>query len=104
MHAYISRRVVFPLQERLKGKPTYEVLAALDKSQWISEGELIALQFERLKQHLTFAYENVTYYRNLFDAHDLRPDRIQDQADLRRVPFLTRETLRDHFESLCSTN
>jgi phenylacetate-CoA ligase len=102
MHPLLARRVVFPLQERLKGKNTYEVLAALENSQWSSGHELEALQFNRLKQHIDLAYRDVPYYRQALDELGLMPDRIKDWADFRRFPFLTREIVRDQFDRLVS--
>src|SRR5215470_16853886 len=100
MHPFLAGRALFPLQERLKGKSTYTFLNQLEKSQWLSADRLEELQFGRLKTHLEFAYQHVPYYRRLFDERDVRPDQIKDFADFRRVPFLTREALRDQFDDL----
>ena len=100
MYPFFARRVVFPLQERIKGKSTHVVLNELERSQWLSANRVQELQFDRLKSHLEFAYQHVPYYRRLFDDQDIRPDRIKDFTDFRRIPFLTRESLRDNFEDL----
>jgi phenylacetate-CoA ligase len=100
MYPLIARQVVFPLQERIKGKVTYAVLRKLEKSQWFPASRIQELQFERLKNHLEFAYQHVPYYRRLFDEQGTQPDRIKDFTDFRRIPFLTRESLREQFESL----
>ena len=94
------RRIVFPLQERLKGKNTHVVLKELESSQWLSKNQIQELQFGRLKTHLEFAYQYVPYYRSLFDQYGTPPERIKDFSDFRRIPFLTREALRDEFERL----
>ena len=103
MHPFFARRVVFPLQERIKGKGTHAVLKELERSQWLSTNRVQELQFDRLKSHLEFAYQHVPYYRRLLDDHETQPDRIRDFTDFRRIPFLTRESLRNHFESLQAT-
>lgn len=100
MHPFIAGRVLFPIQERLKGKSTYAFLNELERSQWFPAGRIEELQFGRLKQHLEFAYQHVPYYRRLFDENETQPHRIKDLTDFHRVPFLTRELLRDQFESL----
>jgi phenylacetate-CoA ligase len=103
MYPFLSKHVVFPLQERLKRKNTHGVLKDLESSQWLSGSEIQELQFRRLQNYLKFAYNHTTYYRALFDNYGCRPDRIHDFADLQRVPYLTRELLRDQFENLRST-
>jgi len=87
-------RVLFPLHERLKGKPTYAYLRDLERTQWLSPGALRELQFRRLKEHLDFAYREVPYYQRVFAEHDLHPSRIASFEDFSRVPCLTREEIR----------
>ena len=100
MHPYIARHIVFPFQERLKGKKTYKILKELENSQWLSAKRVQELQFSRLKDHLAFAYQHVPYYRRVFDQHGLHPAQINDFSDFRRIPPLTRELLRKHFDDL----
>jgi phenylacetate-CoA ligase len=102
MYPFLARRVVFPLQERLKGKSTLSLLKELERSQWLPAGRMQELQFDRLKQQLEFAYHHVPYYRRLFDEHGTPPHRINDFTDFHRIPFLTRETLRAQFDTLRS--
>ena len=103
LHRNFARNVVFPLQELIKGKKTYAILRELEQSQWLPAKRVQELQFDRLKSHLEFAYRHVPYYRHVFDEHGIQPDRIRDFTDFHRIPFLTRESLRDHFENLRAT-
>ena len=48
MHPYIARNLIFPLQERLKGKNTFAVLKELEKTEWNETLQLQELQIERL--------------------------------------------------------
>lgn len=87
-------QVLFPLHERLKGKPTYAYLRDLERTQWLSPGALRELQFRRLKEHLDFAYREVPYYQRVFAEHGLSPAQIASFADFSRLPCLTREEIR----------
>lgn len=100
MHAAIVDRVIFPIHEWLKGKPTYARLHDLERSQWLEPGPLRELQFRALRAHLEFAYAEVPYYTRLLDEHELPPRRIQSFEDFSRIPCLTRDLLREHFEDL----
>ena len=42
------------------------------------------------------AYHHVGYYREVFDELGLKPDDIQDLDDLRRLPLLDKQTIREH--------
>jgi len=103
MHPILARRIIFPLQERIKGKSSYAMLRDLQKSQWLSANRIQEIQFDRLKRHLEFAYQYSPYYHLLFDQYDIPPHRIKDFNDFRRIPFLTREHLRTQFESIQAT-
>jgi phenylacetate-CoA ligase len=59
--------------------------------------ELRALQLDRLRWSLRHAYANVAHYRAAFDAAGLHPDDVRDLSDLARLPFTSKDTLRENF-------
>jgi phenylacetate-CoA ligase len=59
--------------------------------------ELRALQLERLRWSVRHAYDHVAHYRRSFDEAGVSPDDIETLADLARLPFTTKATLRDHY-------
>jgi len=59
--------------------------------------ELKALQLERLKRIVRYAYERVPYYRKTFDEAGITPDSIKSLDDLQRIPFTTKDTLRENY-------
>jgi len=76
----------------------------LTKAEWFSESELIAYQDERLRATVKHAYETVPFYRRRFDERKLKPSDIRGQADLPKLPLLTRDDVRSHFDDLRSRN
>jgi phenylacetate-CoA ligase len=58
---------------------------------------LEALQLQRLQWTVRHAYANVPLYRVKFDAAGVRPDDIRTLADVRRLPFTTKEDLRQSY-------
>jgi len=61
----------------------------------LSRKDLEALQLERLKLHLEFAYRNSPYYRRSFDEHGVKPSDLKELADLRKFPFTNKTVERD---------
>jgi phenylacetate-CoA ligase len=59
--------------------------------------ELRALQLDRLKWSVRHAYANVAHYKSAFDAAGVHPDDVRDLADLAKLPFTAKETLRQNF-------
>ena len=69
----------------------------LDPIETVSVDELRALQLERLMWSVRHAYDNVGHYRRAFDEAGVSPDDIRTLADLARLPFTTKATLRDNY-------
>lgn len=63
---------------------------------------LAAYQAEALHAIITHAYQTCPYYTWLFDQHGLHPHMIKTLADLKQIPLLSRQTVRQHFYDLCS--
>jgi len=55
--------------------------------------EIKALQEEKLRRLIAHAYANVTYYRELFDSHKIKPEDIRTAEDLRHLPVTTKKDL-----------
>lgn len=68
-------------------------LKRLKKNQYLSPAELRALQEERLRGVVRSAYENVPYYRRLFDNAGIRPNDIKTLEDLSKIPITTKNDL-----------
>ncbi|NUN98997.1 MAG: phenylacetate--CoA ligase [Saprospiraceae bacterium] len=58
---------------------------------------LRALQNERLRNLVQRVYRQVPWYRHKFDAAGLAPTDIRTVEDLRRLPFTTKNDLRDNY-------
>jgi phenylacetate-CoA ligase len=58
---------------------------------------LEALQFKRLQQVLQRVYHTVGFYRRTFDAAGVKPDDIKTLADLSRLPFTSKQDLRENY-------
>jgi phenylacetate-CoA ligase len=59
--------------------------------------ELEQLQLERLQATLNRVYAHIPFYRKRFDAMGVSPEDISGLADLSRLPFTTKEDLRDNY-------
>lgn len=55
------------------------------------------LQLERLKWVVSYAYDNVPFYKKKFDSIGLKPGHIQTLADSDKLPVTTKEDFRDNY-------
>ena len=62
-----------------------------------SRDQIRAWQDERLVKQVRHVYENVPYYRNLMDKKGVAPEDIRSVDDLHKLPFLTKDDLRDAY-------
>lgn len=63
----------------------------------MSRDEMSALQGKRLRKIVTYVYHNVPFYRNKMQEMDLRPDDINSIEDITKLPFTTKQDLRDNY-------
>ncbi len=59
--------------------------------------ELKALQSERLVKQVKHVWDNVPYYRKKMEEKGVTPDDIKGIEDLHKLPFLTKDDLRDAY-------
>ena len=77
-------------------------LRELERSQWWPRDRILELQNQRLRLLVKYAYENVPYYRRIFDERGLRPADIQNSNDLVKLPILTRAVIRSNFNQIAA--
>lgn len=58
---------------------------------------LEAMQLKRLQQVVNRVYHNVAFYKKAFDQAGVKPDDVRTLDDLKRLPFTTKQDLRDHY-------
>lgn len=63
----------------------------------MSTDAMRALQLERLKKIVRYAYENVPFYRKKYDEAGVSPDDIVTLDDIRKLPFTVKSDLRDNY-------
>jgi phenylacetate-CoA ligase len=63
----------------------------------MTRNEMDALQLERLKNIVQYCYDKVPFYKNRFDGIGLKPQHIATLADIDKIPFTTKEDLRDYY-------
>ena len=62
-----------------------------------SREQINAWQNERLVKQVKHVYDNVPYYRKKMEEKGVTPDDIKSTADLYKLPFITKDDLRDAY-------
>ena len=100
MYEFAVRHIFGPALDFYRGARAMKLLEELERTQWWPRQEIMALQDERLGKLLRYAYDNVPYYRRVFEQRALKPNDIQSSRDLVKLPVLTRQLFRDKFSDL----
>ncbi|MCW4033053.1 MAG: hypothetical protein NWF08_06630 [Candidatus Bathyarchaeota archaeon] len=67
----------------------------LQHNQWLPKETLEKIQIKKLKTILTFAYNNVPFFKRFYDQHGARPSKLRKLDDIRKFPIITKELARD---------
>lgn len=62
-----------------------------------SREQIQAWQDERLVKQVKHVYEHVPYYRKKMEEKGVVPEDIRSTADLHKLPFLTKDDLRQAY-------
>lgn len=91
----VIARNIFRFQETLLGRPSFQILHELNKSQWWSRDQLEKLRSDRLNVLIHTAYYHTPYWKALMDSHKITPADIRTVKDLQQFPLLKKDTLRE---------
>jgi phenylacetate-CoA ligase len=96
-------RTVFRAQERAMHRPTWAVLAELERTQWLSRNQMQTYQTKRLNELLQCALQHSPWHAaRLRDAglgEAVRAGGVR-QDDLSRLPTMNKRDARDNVEQL----
>ena len=102
LYSQIDKHILIPVADRLTHRGISKEWRLMEHMDNATEQELMALQNQRLQALIQHCYENVPYYTKLFDERGLKPEDIQCREDLQKLPILTKQIIRDHYDELVS--
>ena len=100
MPSFAARELVYGLQERVLGRPTFAYLARLESSQWLSAQDIESLQLDKLRKLLQLAYAHTPWHRRRLDEAGLSPERLGSLSDLRKLPRMNKQDAAAHRDQL----
>ncbi len=79
----------------------YYLLALLRHSTW-SKKQLQEFQNRKLREIVTYAYENSAFYHRRFDYNGLKPNEIKTVEDLRKLPVVRKQEISRNVDEVIS--
>lgn len=78
-------------------------LAEAERLSRVCREELAAVQLQRLRESVAWAYERVPFYRETLDDRGVRPEDVRHLDDLALLPFTLKADIQDRFPyGLCA--
>jgi len=97
-------RVIAYIAFGLKYPGLIPITRYVNKDQWLSHDLMKTRQEQDLINLIAFAYQNVPYYRQSFDALSLRPESIKTVRDLEKLPILNKRIIKDNWADFIPRN
>ncbi|MCD4739554.1 hypothetical protein K8R43_00020 [archaeon] len=101
--SFLIKDVIFPITDTVSGLKVSYYNKFLKKSQWWTHEKLQEYQNKRLRIIIKHAYETVPYYHQTMKKQKLKPENIKQPDDLKKLPILTKQNIRQHRQQLQST-
>lgn len=100
---FLARNITIPLLRGIRShREVYRELRKAEKIQWLSQKEIIELQWLHLEKLIHDAYTWVPYYKRKFDEHGINLKQIQSPEDFKKIPILTKEEINVYREEMVS--
>jgi len=99
----ITRRLYFEYFKLKGGFGGYEAvnyMKELNKTEYASLDELKKIQSLKLQKLIQEVYNYVPYYKKIMDNKGIKPSDIKKENDLKLLPVLTKDIIRDNFNDL----
>ena len=101
LYDFVYRFAIFPWQQMRNGKKLIATLSSLQNELGSSVADA---QRDRLRNIVTHAAEDCSYWQGLFDQSGISPGKVESIEDLASLPLLTKQTVRDRLEELSSNS
>jgi len=81
-----------------------EFLNELEERQWWAPEKIRIERDDKLNKLIKHCYENVPYWRELFNKLKLKPSNIKTKDDLRKLPVLSKDDIRKNLDNMFAEN
>jgi phenylacetate-CoA ligase len=104
MNRHLLKGIVLPAWQYFKHQNSLHLLEYLEKTQWLSHGELLDLQWRRAGDLLRHAYDHVPYYTEVMRTAGVDPATLIRERSLETLPVLDRSTISRQLGRFRATN
>lgn len=100
----IGKNIFLPIGDLLSGYKVADYLSFLQEAQYWDKGKIEDYQNNELRKLIHHAYQNVQYYKELFDKYGYKPTDINTKDDLKKLPILTKSEIKKNRNKFLAKN
>ena len=102
MMRFARKNIVEPFHGFFSGSPKLRYWKLLEKTQYYQIDQLFNIQWGRLNELLSFAWEHNQFYRKRFEIAGIRPTDIRKPEDMMRLSILSKDDIRKNSSEMIS--
>ena len=101
---FLRMNLIWPVADMVMGTCTMKWYKQIERmNKWTKE-EVRQWQTEQLHKIVHHAYNHTRYYHDVMEKMGLRPEDIKSMEDIKLLPVLTREDIKNHFNDIIPDN
>lgn len=104
LYRFFDEHLFLPVGDLVYRSSVSSRLKEFRKTDTMTRDNIISVQNARLSALIRHCYDNVPFYRKVFDGLGLKPDDIRTRDDLSKLPILTKQIIRDNYADLFAVN
>jgi phenylacetate-CoA ligase len=98
---YLVKNLTFDIIQKRNGfENLKKEFTSLAKSQYQPPEQLKITQIKKIKTLLEYSNDNIPFYQKRFKEIGFNPSDFKDLDDLKKIPILTKDDIREHKEDL----
>jgi len=75
------------IRQKVKEDPKYREFIGKDRLEQVTRADVDSYHLFKLREVLSYAYKNSTFYKELFNNNGIKPEDIRSLADLAKIPL-----------------
>jgi phenylacetate-CoA ligase len=95
---------LYPYKKWKLGNAFFQFYSLLFKNEKLSFADTQSYQFKELLRVVNQAYNNTSFYKEKYDKAGFHPSQIKTLADLKQIPILTRDEVKNNGENMIDRN
>jgi len=104
MNKHFAKHLVYKPLQYLRKQDVSPFLKETESNQYKSAADIKDIRNEKLRAIVNSAYQNLDYYRDVFDSLHIQPQDIKTIDDLQKLPVLSKRDILENEKALINPN